>query len=256
VACVSPEQVEGAGADGRADLYALGCVLFHLLTGREVFPAAEPHEIAFRHLTADPPAARALRPCVPAELDALLTALLTKDPDDRPATAAAVAEDLRAIAHRHRQRQTFCRTRSTALLAEAERTADTIAHPLERAEALCDIARILLRRDPARASRLLTRAEQAANTSTHEWARNGKLADIAGVLAEWDPAEAERVADAIAGFSARNGARLRIVRSLLERDPVEAERVAGTIAYDKDEFQALLEIAAALIGDLEDTARR
>ena len=86
--------------DGRADLYALGCVAWWLLTGREVFARELGEEVLLRrHLGVDVPSLRAA--CtgwIPAELEMIVTALLAKDPDDRPGDARALAAQLRAIA--------------------------------------------------------------------------------------------------------------------------------------------------------------
>lgn len=88
----------GVPVDGRADLYALGCVLTELLTGRRPFPAREMHELLAQHLTTAPPAPGSLREGLPAALDALVLGLLAKDPHDRPATAGEVSRRLAEIA--------------------------------------------------------------------------------------------------------------------------------------------------------------
>ncbi|MFC4049000.1 DNA translocase FtsK [Actinomadura syzygii] len=96
-AYMAPEQAAGKSLDGRADLYAFGCTLFHMLTGRYVFPGDDLQAIVAQHLARPAPSPRALRPDTPADLDALVLALLAKTPEDRPADAAAVARELRRI---------------------------------------------------------------------------------------------------------------------------------------------------------------
>ncbi|MBB6398500.1 serine/threonine protein kinase [Actinomadura coerulea] len=96
-AYMPPEQAAGKPLDGRADLYALGCTLFHMLTGRYVFPGDDLQAIVAQHLARPAPSPRALRLDTPIELDALILALLAKTPDDRPADAAAVARELKRI---------------------------------------------------------------------------------------------------------------------------------------------------------------
>ncbi|MER5933260.1 serine/threonine-protein kinase [Streptomyces sp. NPDC002054] len=88
----------GVPVDGRADLYALGCVLMELLTGTRPFAAREMHELLAQHLTTEPPAPSSLRAGLPAPLDSLVRELLAKDPADRPADAAEVSRRLAEIA--------------------------------------------------------------------------------------------------------------------------------------------------------------
>ncbi|WP_190620284.1 serine/threonine-protein kinase [Streptomyces venezuelae] len=89
----------GVPVDGRADLYALGCVLMELVTGTRPFAGArEMHEMLAQHLTTAPPAPSSLRAGLPAALDSLVLDLLAKDPADRPADAAEVSRRLAEIA--------------------------------------------------------------------------------------------------------------------------------------------------------------
>ena len=80
--------------DGRADLYTLGCVLYALLGGRPPFRGATPVATMMMHANDPVPDVRALRPDTPDWLADLVHGLLAKDPADRPAGAASVAEAL------------------------------------------------------------------------------------------------------------------------------------------------------------------
>jgi response regulator RpfG family c-di-GMP phosphodiesterase len=93
---IAPEQVRDAGTvDIRADIYALGGTLFWCLTGHTPFLPKEglAQELAAR-LAQQPPSLRAVRPDVPAELDAVVTRLLACDPNDRYPTPQAVMHAL------------------------------------------------------------------------------------------------------------------------------------------------------------------
>lgn len=92
---LSPEQIRGEVGDARSDLYALGCLLFRLFTGQDVFTGS-PSQVLRAHVSQPPPRVSMLRPDVPAAVDALVERLLAKDPRDRPGRALAVAEILDA----------------------------------------------------------------------------------------------------------------------------------------------------------------
>jgi serine/threonine-protein kinase len=93
---MSPEQ--GAAVrelDGRADLYALGCVLFECLAGEPPFHGPTPQAIIARHAKERVPSLAVLRRDVPATVQAAIERLLAKQPKDRPRNARAAVEALR-----------------------------------------------------------------------------------------------------------------------------------------------------------------
>lgn len=94
---MAPEQIRGRHVDARADLYALGCMLYEMVTGAAPFAAGNANELAARHLTenAAPPSRSA--PSIPPELDALILSLLAKDPGARPGHADAIAVALKRL---------------------------------------------------------------------------------------------------------------------------------------------------------------
>ncbi len=94
VAYMAPEQVLGGTVDGRSDLYALGCVLYEVLTGRKPFEGDDPFTVLSQQVNVMPVAPRWHNSALPATLDAIIMRLLAKDPSERYASAAQVIEAL------------------------------------------------------------------------------------------------------------------------------------------------------------------
>ena len=97
-AYMAPEQASGAAVDARTDLYALGCVLYAMLTGHPPFTGDNPLTVLWQHQHQPALAVASVRPGTPADLDALIAHLLAKNPADRPATATDVRDRLTADA--------------------------------------------------------------------------------------------------------------------------------------------------------------
>jgi hypothetical protein len=98
-AFMAPEQAVGsADVDGRADIYAIGCVAYWLLTGRQVFTADTPMALLLHHAQtpATPPSTRTELP-IPSALDDLVLSCLAKDPAARPQTARELSRRLASI---------------------------------------------------------------------------------------------------------------------------------------------------------------
>lgn len=95
---VAPEQIRGERVDERADLWAIGVMLYEMLTGRQPFRGE--HEMAVLHavLYDDPPSPATPAPSVPAEAEALIGGLLQKDPGHRYSSTDALLADLDAVA--------------------------------------------------------------------------------------------------------------------------------------------------------------
>lgn len=97
VAYMAPEQILGAPLDARADLYALGCILYEVITSRPPFSGESSLSIVYAHLQREVQPPSELAPDVPPELDRLVLSLLAKDPDARTGYAADVAGALRSM---------------------------------------------------------------------------------------------------------------------------------------------------------------
>ncbi len=91
----SPEQAGRLPVvDSRSDLYSLGLILYEWLTGQPVFDAADPLDMAYRHMAVAPVAPATVRPEVPALMSDMVMRLLAKAPNARYATARGLADDL------------------------------------------------------------------------------------------------------------------------------------------------------------------
>ncbi len=93
---MAPEQCRGQQLDYRADLYALGAVLFSALTGRPPFMGEGIVQVIMQHIQGTPPAPKDINPNVPENLNALVLQMLAKNPLERPQSAFAVREALLA----------------------------------------------------------------------------------------------------------------------------------------------------------------
>ena len=98
---LAPEQVEGREVDGRADVYALGCLLYHCLTGEVAFPRDSDMAVMYAHVHDDPPKLSSRRPGLPAGLDAVMDKALDKAPDRRFATCEELVLAARAVLDAH-----------------------------------------------------------------------------------------------------------------------------------------------------------
>jgi serine/threonine-protein kinase len=97
-AYLSPEQAQGGPVDARSDLYALGCVLYELLTGTPPFVADSPLAVVARQVAEEPAPPSRCNPQVGPELEAVVMTALAKEPARRYQTAWAMGQDLARIA--------------------------------------------------------------------------------------------------------------------------------------------------------------
>ncbi|WP_066945967.1 serine/threonine-protein kinase [Microtetraspora fusca] len=93
-AYMSPEQIQRGVAGPKSDLYALGCVLHEMLTGKPLFTGPTEYAVFDKQVKERPPSV----PDVPVELDRLIAELLEKQPENRPADAATLYERLQPFA--------------------------------------------------------------------------------------------------------------------------------------------------------------
>ncbi len=100
-AYMAPEQWQRGGVDSRADLYALGIMLFEMLTGHVPFEADTPYQMMFAHVQEPPPPIRSLRPDLPPAVEAVIQKALAKDPEQRFKSAGEMAAAFKAVLAGH-----------------------------------------------------------------------------------------------------------------------------------------------------------
>jgi serine/threonine-protein kinase len=94
---LSPEQATGEMADGRSDLYSLGCLMYELLTGRPPFTGDTPVSIAYQHVSSPITPASQVKPGLSTDIDRMLEVVLSKDPNNRYQDATAMLADLQRV---------------------------------------------------------------------------------------------------------------------------------------------------------------
>ena len=99
VSYLSPELVVNGRADARTDVYAVGVLLYEMLTGHKPHQADNPIQVAYKHVHEDIPAPSESVRGIPAYLDALVARATARDPDLRPADAGVLLHQVRRVRH-------------------------------------------------------------------------------------------------------------------------------------------------------------
>jgi serine/threonine-protein kinase len=249
---MAPEQVQGRAVDARTDVFALGVLLYEMLTGRRPFPGTTVAEVAHRIVygLAEPPAEVEGRP-LPAGVQEVLARALARDPADRFQTAGALAAALRAAAEAPPEldgaTRALPRERWFALIGQE--AAGSSASQLWRSLALAAIPAVLL----LVAALLYLRWQGANDRPTPDLeARQASyqvlLAEGRRMLAAGDPAAAAVLFQTAEGMTAEGAVLAGRLRS-------EAVRQAAERGADLQLAGAREDLAAGRYQSAIDTAR-
>ena len=110
---MSPEQTEASGTDHRTDIWALGVVLYEMVTGQRPFKGDYDKAIMYSILNEEPEPITALRTGVPMEIEFAVNKCIAKDAANRYDAASDLAKDLRAVAEKLKSRRSSVQTATT-----------------------------------------------------------------------------------------------------------------------------------------------
>ncbi|MDR6907028.1 serine/threonine-protein kinase [Agromyces sp. 3263] len=117
IAYLSPELVTRGVADARSDIYAVGIMMYEMLTGEQPYVGEAPMQIAYQHANDTVPTPSSKNPGVPVELDELVLWATARDPEERPNDARVMLERLREVEPDIRSPRPHGRTQATMVLA-------------------------------------------------------------------------------------------------------------------------------------------
>lgn len=123
-AYMAPEQAQGIEVDGRADIYALGIILYEMLTGKQPYEADTPMAVAIKHITDPVPNIRQINPRLPEGIEAIIQKAMAKKREDRFSTALEMTNALRDVA---RGTTTQLHNRANAPTVQATAQPETVA---------------------------------------------------------------------------------------------------------------------------------
>ena len=163
LAYMAPEQITGkTPITRRTDLYALGCLMFQMMTGRLPFESATQPELLFKHIEEEAPSVREFNQDCPKYLEVLIADLMEKDPNDRPFDALAVQVRLEEV-----------KTKVAEQAEQAKTRADQAANPT-----FADSTKALNKKKKKK----LTAAGEATPIYERTWFLGACLMSLVGVV--------------------------------------------------------------------------
>jgi serine/threonine protein kinase len=155
IAYLSPELVSRGIADARSDIYAVGIMMYEMLTGEQPYKGEQPMQIAYQHANDTVPTPSSKDPSVPSELDDLVLWSTAKEPDDRPKDARVMLDQLMAT-------QSLL---ATAAAPSATATQRTMVLPTAMAQPQAENDTVVLRPAAGTREKPVDRASSTADLS-------------------------------------------------------------------------------------------
>ncbi|MGH2722244.1 MAG: PASTA domain-containing protein, partial [Actinomycetota bacterium] len=243
VAYVAPEQVRGDAVDARTDLYAMGCVLYELLTGSQPFEG-DPARVMHAHLNEDVPAPSREQPAVTGELDLVVARATASHPQDRYVSAGQMLADLeRALATVPPAPPLSELTQELTSEVVSESQDTMVPGGRRRKGRVWKVLLTLLVVAGLGALGYLFRPVRVPDVVGDPSAQARRTLNLAGLEVELRPADSDLLKDAVMALHPEEGRLVRHGRKVLvdvSRGPPDPARVPAVVGMTEQEAQAAL----------------
>ncbi len=221
IAYLSPELVTRGVADTRSDIYAVGIMMYEMLTGEQPFKGEQPMQIAYQHANDTVPTPSAKNPKVPAELDELVLWATARDPEQRPRDAKVMLDQVHETESLLRTAlpSTATAAQRTVVMPAAAATGETVSFARPGAPSRADAdTQIIAPRTPPKAAAVSDSTSALARVSRKRRGRGLAIFLVILVLA---------AAAGVTGwyFGAGPGSKVTIPTSIAGMSPADATTV-------------------------------